>query len=476
MPGNSNITSPFTSPPSFARDSWPATLDSLGEHLDNLELTFEQQSRHMGTLLAQYKAALAQHRQALSQQFAQPSQLGARTPTWTQRPGGAGASAGSGRTAAPARSPTLVADRVLGPLRGSTMELVKMPNADSDGDSDSLASGMQGCGMASEDYDSGKDVLHAEPGSLQHMAIKLTSHYVWPIVTTTIVLLQTVVLGIVVDAQMQELLGDQRRGHWTRTATFYEQVAKGLIVVWMVEISIKLVAERSRFFERGSSGLGNMFEVFLLSCALLDLAQSFIPLRGRMIQCVQFIRVFRAFRLIRLLSVCQHFKALHQLRWMTLYILTCIPTFGWALALLIMFIFIWAILFEDLAIFYLEQDSVDRSDEVVDDLRENWGSMNLAMISLIFSLTGGADYGDLMKPFQMISPAFGWIYILFVVMVTLCLLNVLVGIFVQESEDIKLPGVSSATVPFVYLGPQYSIDECSEKEWFHRRHLEAAVS
>ncbi|CAK0879709.1 unnamed protein product [Prorocentrum cordatum] len=98
MPGNSNITSPFTSPPSFARDSWPATLDSLGEHLDNLELTFEQQSRHMGTLLAQYKAALAQHRQALSQQFAQPSQLGARTPTWTQRPGGAGASAGSGRT------------------------------------------------------------------------------------------------------------------------------------------------------------------------------------------------------------------------------------------------------------------------------------------------------------------------------------------------------------------------------------------
>merc|ERR1712137_779827 len=74
--------------------------------------------------------------------------------------------------------------------------------------------------------------------------------------------------------------------------------------------------------------------------------------------------------------------------------------------------------------------------DIVSGLQTKWAGMNDAMMSLTFSLTGGDDYSGIMQPFQTIHPFFGWVYILFVVMVTLCLFNVLVGIFVQDSEDI----------------------------------------
>jgi len=72
----------------------------------------------------------------------------------------------------------------------------------------------------------------------------------------------------------------------------------------------------------------------------------------------------------------------------------------------------------------------------VKGIRDNWAGMNSALMSLTFSLTGGDDYGNIMRPFFLINSMYGWLYILLLITVTLCFFNVVVGIFVQDSEDI----------------------------------------
>merc|ERR1719410_315557 len=60
------------------------------------------------------------------------------------------------------------------------------------------------------------------------------------------------------------------------------------------------------------------------------------------------------------------------------------------------------------------------------------------MRSLTYSISGGADWGDLADPFWHIMPPYcGIAYMAFIILTIFGLLNVLVGIFVQEASDIN---------------------------------------
>jgi Ca2+-binding EF-hand superfamily protein len=64
--------------------------------------------------------------------------------------------------------------------------------------------------------------------------------------------------------------------------------------------------------------------------------------------------------------------------------------------------------------------------------------MYSAVMSLMFSVTGGADWGDLAEPFCRINRIHCTVYASWVIIVTFGLVNITVGIFVRQAEEFHL--------------------------------------
>merc|ERR1719410_3342595 len=63
--------------------------------------------------------------------------------------------------------------------------------------------------------------------------------------------------------------------------------------------------------------------------------------------------------------------------------------------------------------------------------------MGYAVCSLFYSISGGADWGTLAYPFWSVGMGYGLSYVVFVILTIFGLLNILVGIFVQEAEELS---------------------------------------
>merc|ERR1719401_494160 len=107
------------------------------------------------------------------------------------------------------------------------------------------------------------------------------------------------------------------------------------------------------------------------------------------------------------------FRPFRQLRVMICSILACTPSLLWATFLLYLIVSVTAIYFLEIALFHLQirnskkdlPEDFSRAEfrRIQDGLKQNWGGLYMASFSLLQSVTGGADWGELAEPFCKIN-------------------------------------------------------------------------
>jgi len=199
------------------------------------------------------------------------------------------------------------------------------------------------------------------------------------------------------------------------------------LIIFFIEMTLRLLHEQWNFFF-GVNRYWNVFETFVVVTAAIELFGGCGTVGVRPLRLVRILRVFRAVRVVRV------FRFLRQLRLMLFSIISCFLSFTWALLMLLLFMYLFVLALLDTAGSYLEGDDVD--DTVREELRTYWDGVWPGMRSLIYSVTGGMDWGDMAAPFWQIHSAYGIMYIAFIMFTVFGLLNVLVGIFVQEAAQL----------------------------------------
>jgi len=146
---------------------------------------------------------------------------------------------------------------------------------------------------------------------------------------------------------------------------------------------------------------------------------------------VSYLRVVRVLRLVRILRAIRTMRVFQDLRILLAAIVSTIKTATFALILMGFIMYIFAVALAQSAAEHMKTTELDASHPLVKYL----GGVFKAMFSLFMTITGGVDWEEVAFPLMDI----GWfpclLFMLYVAIMTLCVMNVLLGIFCQSALD-----------------------------------------
>merc|ERR1712183_422676 len=120
-------------------------------------------------------------------------------------------------------------------------------------------------------------------------------------------------------------------------------------------------------------------------------------------------------------------------------ILNCRSALLWVLILLVGFIHLFALIFVQFASNHLE-DPENASDR--DALIETFGSVQVAMISLLQATSGGTDWEVQDKLMEKVGPMARISFIFFVLFFVVAIWNIITSIFMEHALRLAMPDIN----------------------------------
>ncbi|CAE6971746.1 unnamed protein product [Symbiodinium natans] len=290
--------------------------------------------------------------------------------------------------------------------------------------------------------------------SRRHNVLQAISrHIVFKILVMVAILANSCYLGYDADLQVRNSF---RRIQSQDTAALLPAADVVFPVIFVVELFIRLGAERRSFFEGEekwwklqNKGMRLEPEVLVLNSGL----ESFTTFAN-----FSFLRILRVFRLVRLVRVVRNVKSLKSLRTMIFALINSFVSLLWAFAMICLIIFIFSILFcngvaahnNTLSVELDSHGNVTTSESyamVQEALLalDHFGGLWPTCISLFSAVTGGNDwmmYGEMLRRLRADEGDFtGELYFMvfgfYVAFCMIGLLNVVTGIFVDSAVSTR---------------------------------------
>jgi voltage-gated sodium channel len=178
-------------------------------------------------------------------------------------------------------------------------------------------------------------------------------------------------------------------------------VDKYILVIFCLEISLKLVAYNWRFFLNP----WNIFDVLIIGIAL-------VPATGPL----QILRTLRILRTIRLV------KNIPKLRVIIESLITSIPSIGWIIVLLFMIFYIFAVI------------ATDSYGEAFPDY---FGTLGKSFFSLFQIMTLESWSSGIARPMMKEMPYAYFFFVPFILLATYTTLNVFIAVVVNTMNEVN---------------------------------------
>lgn len=171
---------------------------------------------------------------------------------------------------------------------------------------------------------------------------------------------------------------------------------------------------------------------------------------------LSYIRIVRMMRLIKVMRVIRVLRVFKELRMMTLCVLNALSSLLWALLLLVMVMYVFALVSMEGASqhFSMNDARLDaeknigfdpsitgEDDPPAEEVRrlvtEMYRTLPRAMLTSFYCISGGISWGESLRPLMTISPMYALIFSFYISFVVFGVLNVLTGIFVERAMSLS---------------------------------------
>jgi len=206
---------------------------------------------------------------------------------------------------------------------------------------------------------------------------------------------------------------------------------------YVIELVLKIWCWRMGFFQ-GEEGRWNFFDLLLVFAGVISFAELIDGLfSGSNLVWMRIARMLRqVLRAVRVLRVVRHFQ---EFRILMVAIGSSMPTFFWAMLMLALNMYIWALVFVDGLAQYILDTSLDSiSSETRNAARDKWASMTEGMLTEFKAVTGGNPWSHTAEGVRGAGEVYYVLFIIYIAFLVIAVLKLLTGIFVQRAAAAAL--------------------------------------
>lgn len=245
---------------------------------------------------------------------------------------------------------------------------------------------------------------------------------------TVVILLNAFFVGITGDLFMRHALEEYDQQQDLDQSAWINPVEMSFGIFFFVELLMRLIALQDRFFF-GDEWRWNVFDTVLVLSNVAELSLSFMASAGH----ARVLRASKVVRSARMLRIMRFNSVFRKLRIVILTIFNCATMLMWAILSLALVVYIVAMIFlHGVALYISEASAVNPN---IDDMRTFFGSLPLTMLTLFMSVAGGIDWWVVITLLQEVSEVYACVFILYVVISQLAVLNVISAIFVGDAME-----------------------------------------
>jgi len=219
---------------------------------------------------------------------------------------------------------------------------------------------------------------------------------------------------------------------------WFTLAATVFVVIFMVDIILRVLAEGCRLFMSGRERFWNVFDVFVTFTAAFEVMLQWVLYASASESSSSLrmhLRKFSMLRIVRLLRVIETTRAMRMVRVfreLRLMVMSLVYTFkplAWSVILVLIFLLIFGVFFTDGAVAYcVEHQAMDKEETRL--LRQYFGTLFTSALSLYMAMTGGEDWANIFRALDLLPMEYRQLFVVFVTFAILALLNVVTAVFV----------------------------------------------
>ncbi|CAJ1331417.1 unnamed protein product [Effrenium voratum] len=149
-------------------------------------------------------------------------------------------------------------------------------------------------------------------------------------------------------------------------------------------------------------------------------------------------RVIRITRIIKTARLVRIFRFVIALRTLVTSIFHTLKALFWALALLVLIVYVFAVLFTQIVHdYHLDHDGAQHRMNEAEQLASAryFGSLPNTMLSLFMSIAGGVSWEAILRPLIAIDMLWAFFYLFYISFTYFAVLNVVTGVFCQSAIE-----------------------------------------
>eukprot|EP00434_Breviolum_minutum_P037593 symbB.v1.2.033338.t1/scaffold4118.1/size44342/1 len=249
----------------------------------------------------------------------------------------------------------------------------------------------------------------------------------------SLIILNAALLGIEIDMSAKVAQSE--------VPTLFGTVNEIIVLIFVIEIFLKLLALGCKEFWRGEDALWNTFDVIIVSLSVVEvildwLAQTMAAQQKgfNAVRILRTIRIARIFRGVRITRLFRYFSALRAL------ILSIMATWGslmWTMLLLLLLFYVFSVCFTQLVTDHCRLATIESMQDVnavpvCNGDFKYWSDVIASMHTLFLAITGGIEWRVVYQPLKEISPAGVLLMNLYIIIGFFTVLNVVTGVLLGD--------------------------------------------
>ncbi|CAE7747591.1 Cacna1c [Symbiodinium sp. CCMP2592] len=283
-----------------------------------------------------------------------------------------------------------------------------------------------------------------EPGDVQPRAEccewirAAVRHPAFDLFFALVVVSNSIFIGVEVEQGLNSL------GPQSMTIFVFQYAYSGLFTV---ELVLRLAADGCQFL-CGPDWVWSWLDVFIVLSSLWEIiieviyvwygdanAQEAAEHVSGIINLKAF-RVIRITRIVKAVKLMRIFRFVIALRTLITSIIHTLQSLFWALALLVLIVYVFAVLFVGAVNdFKLDPDNPKLPTREMEASDLYFSSLPDTMLSLFMCIAGGVNWGEVQSPLKAISTVWVFFFLFYVAFTYFAVLNVVTGVFCQSAID-----------------------------------------